>query len=108
MASALAVHAVAWRAIAGRPRPRFGTAFPPPPSRVIDRRLIGGAAVFGVGWGLAGFCPGPALVALGIGYPKAIVFTAAMLAGMLAFECLERMRASSSARLEPAAGGASE
>jgi len=86
----------------------LGGAIHIPLARQIDRRLVLGSLVFGAGWGLAGFCPGPALVALGIGHPKAIVFTAAMLAGMLAFECLERMRASSSARLEPAAGGASE
>ena len=46
--------------------------------------------LFGIGWGLAGFCPGPALVALGLGAPKALAFVAAMLAGMLGFELFER------------------
>jgi uncharacterized membrane protein YedE/YeeE len=55
--------------------------------------------LFGVGWGLAGFCPGPALVALGAGQPKALVFVVAMLAGMLLFEWAERMRARAQALL---------
>ena len=49
--------------------------------------------MFGIGWGLAGFCPGPAIVALGAGYAKAAVFVAAMLLGMGAFELIERNRA---------------
>ncbi|HKX57219.1 MAG TPA: DUF6691 family protein, partial [Xanthomonadales bacterium] len=57
-------------------------------------RLVLGSAAFGVGWGLAGFCPGPALVALGAGYPKAIGFVAAMVAGMLVFEVAERAKSS--------------
>jgi uncharacterized membrane protein YedE/YeeE len=51
-----------------------------------------GSAAFGIGWGLAGFCPGPALVALGAGYPKAWGFVAAMVAGMLVFDMLERVK----------------
>ena len=54
----------------------------------IDRRLMLGSLAFGVGWGLAGFCPGPALVALGEGEAKAVVFVVAMLAGMALFEVL--------------------
>lgn len=61
-----------------------------PTARQIDRRLVLGSVAFGVGWGLAGFCPGPALVALGAGHVKAFVFVAAMLAGMLVFELAER------------------
>ena len=61
-----------------------------PKLRQIDARLVVGSMVFGAGWGLAGFCPGPALVALGTGQLKPIVFVAAMLAGMLVFELLER------------------
>ena len=59
-------------------------------ARNIDRRLIAGSALFGIGWGIAGFCPGPALVALGMGEAKALVFVAAMLSGMGIFELLER------------------
>lgn len=56
------------------------------------RRLVLGSLAFGVGWGIAGFCPGPALVALGMGLPKAAVFVLAMLAGMGLYELLERRR----------------
>ena len=63
---------------------------PLPDSRRIDRRLVGGSLLFGVGWGLAGLCPGPALVVLGMGEAKAAGFVAAMLAGMALFEWLER------------------
>lgn len=61
-----------------------------PTSRQIDRRLVGGSLLFGVGWGIAGFCPGPALVALGMGQAKAAMFVLAMLTGMAMFEVLER------------------
>ncbi|EJE54700.1 putative transporter component [Acidovorax sp. CF316] len=60
-----------------------------PTARHIDRRLVLGSLVFGVGWGIAGFCPGPAIVSLGAGEPKAMVFVLAMLAGMGVFEWLE-------------------
>lgn len=61
-----------------------------PSATQVDRRLVGGGLLFGIGWGIAGFCPGPALVALGMGEQKALVFVAAMLAGMGLFELLER------------------
>ena len=63
----------------------------------IDRRLVVGGLVFGAGWGLAGFCPGPALVALGMGVPQAYVFVLAMLVGMGAFEWLEMRKTARSA-----------
>lgn len=62
-----------------------------PDTRLIDRRLMLGSVVFGTGWGLAGFCPGPALVAFGAGYDKAVVFVFAMLAGMVVFEVADRL-----------------
>jgi uncharacterized membrane protein YedE/YeeE len=70
----------------------MGGAMQLPTSRDIDRRLIGGSVMFGAGWGLAGFCPGPALVSVGAGQSKAIVFTIAMLLGLVIFEMLERRR----------------
>jgi uncharacterized protein len=70
----------------------LGGAMHLPAVREIDRRLILGSLVFGVGWGLAGFCPGPALVSLGSGQDKAVVFTLAMLAGMALYEVVERAR----------------
>ena len=83
MAGALIPMAFAWRLAGRRPAPACGGAFPGRPAGRIDRRLAAGAAVFGAGWGLVGFCPGPALAALGTGRPEALVFTAAMVVGMV-------------------------
>jgi uncharacterized membrane protein YedE/YeeE len=82
MAAALAIHIVAWRVIKRATRPRFGAAFPGAPSCVIDAKLVGGAALFGIGWGLAGYCPGPAVVSIVSGATGSFVFLATMLAGM--------------------------
>jgi len=68
----------------------FGGALQLPNSNDIDKRLLVGSLLFGAGWGLAGFCPGPAIVSLGAGQPKAAVFVLAMLVGMLLFEWSER------------------
>jgi uncharacterized membrane protein YedE/YeeE len=68
----------------------LGGAMQMPTRRDIDKRLVTGSLLFGAGWGLAGFCPGPALVSVGTGNPKAVVFVLAMLAGMALFEVLER------------------
>ena len=64
-----------------------------PTARTIDRRLVLGSLLFGAGWGLAGFCPGPAIVSLGAGQSKAAVFVLAMVAGMAIFEWAERRKA---------------
>ena len=61
-----------------------------PTSQVIDRRLVIGSLMFGAGWGLAGFCPGPALVSMAAGQPKALVFVVTMLLGMVGYELLDR------------------
>ncbi len=63
-----------------------------PTTRNIDTRLIGGSLLFGIGWGIAGICPGPALVLVGLGNAKGILFALSMLAGMLVFEYLERRK----------------
>jgi uncharacterized protein len=70
----------------------LGGAMHLPQRRDIDRRLVVGSLTFGVGWGLAGFCPGPALVSLGTLQPKALVFVLAMLVGMAIYELVELMR----------------
>lgn len=62
-----------------------------PTRRDIDNRLVGGSIIFGIGWGLAGFCPGPAVVSFGAGIDKAAVFVAAMLVGMVLFHAAERL-----------------
>jgi uncharacterized membrane protein YedE/YeeE len=82
MAGAIAVGLFAFAAARRRTSAFLGGAMQLPTRREIDRRLVVGSLVFGVGWGLAGFCPGPALVALGAGYWQAVVFTLAMLAGL--------------------------
>ena len=68
----------------------LGGAMQLPTSRHIDKRLVVGSLLFGAGWGLAGFCPGPAIVSLGAGQSKAAVFVLAMVAGMAIFEWAER------------------
>lgn len=67
-----------------RPRPRLDTVFHLPTKRRVDAQLLAGAALFGIGWGLAGYCPGPALVALTLGTAEPWLFVAAMIAGSLA------------------------
>ena len=73
-----------------RTRSILGSAMHFPTSRDIDRRLVLGSLTFGAGWGLAGFCPGPGIVAMGAGESKAALFVVAMIAGMLVFEVLDR------------------
>lgn len=90
MAAAVAVGLVGFRVARGRERSWLGAPLRLPTARHIDKRLVLGGFGFGVGWGLAGFCPGPALVAMGAGEAKALVFVAAMLAGMGLFEILEK------------------
>lgn len=92
MAGAIAVGAVAFAAAGKRKRSFLGAAMNLPAPGRVDRRLVIGSALFGVGWGIAGFCPGAGLVALGMGEGKAVAFVAAMLLGMGVFELLEWRR----------------
>lgn len=90
-------------ALAGRRQASlFGGSLSLPTTRELDRPLILGALVFGVGWGLAGICPGPALLLLGTGRTQGVVFALAMLAGMGAFEIVERARPRRAATALPA------
>jgi hypothetical protein len=75
-----------------RRRPVYAPGFSLPTNRRVDRRLLVGAVVFGVGWGLAGYCPGPAIAGLGLGATKTIMFVAAMLAGMAAYHLVVERR----------------
>ena len=93
MAGAIAVGLVAFALARRRTMSALGLPMQLSSQRSVDARLIGGSLVFGIGWGLAGFCPGPAIVALGAGYAKGAVFVVAMLLGMGAFELIERHRA---------------
>ena len=95
MASAIPVYAVVYRLALRRPRPLLADAFVLPSRSGIDARLIGGAALFGIGWGLSGYCPGPAVVSLASGALDVVVFVAMTALGMwLAARC-ERPRARS-------------
>lgn len=83
MVGAIAVHFVAYRLIRRRSAPLFDTKFHVPTRKDVEPRLVLGAALFGVGWGLGGFCPGPGLVAAGGGSLNAVIFLIGMTLGML-------------------------
>ena len=92
MAGAIGISFFAFLFAKKRSRSLMGADMKLPTGRSIDRRLVIGSTLFGIGWGVAGFCPGPGLVALGLGEVKALIFVAAMLAGMALFELLEKRR----------------
>ena len=91
MAGAILVGLVAFRFARHRTMNFLGGAIRLPSKGDIDKRLVIGSLLFGIGWGMAGFCPGPALVSLGTGSPKAILFVLSMIAGMALFEGAERL-----------------
>lgn len=82
MAGAIPVAAIGCALSRRMPAPLCARHFALPPGLPVDTRLLAGAALFGLGWGLAGYCPGPALAVLGLGVPAALVFVPAMLLGM--------------------------
>jgi uncharacterized membrane protein YedE/YeeE len=83
LGGAVGVSALGYARAARMRRPAFAARFEVPTARSLDARLLAGAALFGIGWGLAGFCPGPALAGLTLGLPQIALFVAAMLGGML-------------------------
>lgn len=100
MGGAILVGLVAFRFASERDRSLLGDIMRLPSARHIDRRLVLGSVAFGAGWGLAGYCPGPALASLASGGAKPLIFVAAMLVGMVIFDLLERLPA----RRKPASG----
>lgn len=90
MGGAIIVGLVAFQVARKRTQTFLGGALKLPTAKDIDKRLVFGSLAFGAGWGLAGFCPGPALVSLGSGEAKAFIFVAAMLVGMGLFELVNR------------------
>ena len=90
MVGAIVVGAIGYAVARNRTVSVLGGAMHLPAERRIDRRLVLGSLAFGTGWGLAGFCPGPAVVSLGAGQDKAVVFVIAMLAGMALYEIAEK------------------
>lgn len=93
MAGAIGVGMLAFAIAKRRSRSWLGLPMQLPTARAITVRLVAGSALFGIGWGLAGVCPGPAVVSVGFGSVKGIGFMIAMLAGMSAYEWIERRRA---------------
>jgi uncharacterized membrane protein YedE/YeeE len=102
MAGAIGVGFFAFRIAGRRLTSLRGQPLHLPTARQIDRRLLIGSALFGVGWGLAGICPGPALVLLGAGVAQGFVFVLAMLAGMTLFTAFERLSGARQAHSSPA------
>lgn len=92
MGGAIIVGLVAFAVARRRTLSFLGFTMKMPANNRIESRLVIGSMMFGIGWGIAGFCPGPALVALGAGEIKAVVFVASMVAGMMAFEVIERIK----------------
>jgi len=92
MGSAIAIGFIAFRIAGKRSSSFLGLPMNIPTSRILDKRLVVGSSIFGMGWGLAGICPGPALVLVGTGSIKGIVFLFAMLVGMGILELLESQR----------------
>ena len=90
MGGGILVAIVAFRFAKKRTVNFLGGAMRMPTSDMIDKRLVIGSLLFGVGWGMAGFCPGPALTSMGTGNPKAVIFVIAMIAGMAIFELADK------------------
>lgn len=89
MGGALLVTFIGYRFVLKRPAPLLAPNFQLPTRRDLDLPLLGGSAVFGVGWGIAGFCPGGALPALGTGRSEVVIFVAALLAGIFAAKVVQ-------------------
>ena len=92
MGGAIAVHAIVYRFAVRRPNPLFTDAFSIPSRRDIDGRLIGGALLFGLGWGLGGVCPGPGLVSVFGGAIEILTFVGMMAVGMVVFQQFQQRR----------------
>ncbi|GAC1447218.1 MAG: membrane protein [Vulcanimicrobiaceae bacterium] len=102
LGGAVTVTAIAFRFVLRLPKPVFDSSFETPPGGAIDARLLTGAGLFGIGWGLGGYCPGPGIVSLGRLAPDAFVFVAAFLVGSFAFRAMRRAGALSGTRADVA------
>jgi len=90
MAGALLVSMISFRFILKREKPLCGECYALPEKKEIDRALVAGAIIFGIGWGLSGFCPAPAVASLAFGLPRSVIFVLAMSAGMILYQFLFR------------------
>jgi len=98
MGGALVVTAIGFRLVLAKSHPLLANGFALPSKTDLDLRLIGGAATFGVGWGLSGFCPGGAIPALGLGRAEPVIFVAALVVGMGLAKIVETARARTAAQ----------
>jgi uncharacterized membrane protein YedE/YeeE len=92
LGAAVALTALAYHYVLKQKRPLFDTTFHLPVARLIDRPLVLGAALFGIGWGVAGYCPGPAIASIGFGNPEALWFVPAMFVGSALRRLQEKRR----------------
>jgi uncharacterized membrane protein YedE/YeeE len=105
MAGAIAVHAVVYRWVRGKGAPRFASKFHLPARRGLDFKLVLGAALFGMGWGVGGYCPGPGIVSLASGSAGSVTFVVAMLLGMVVTEKLEARASAGAGQVVESAEG---
>ncbi len=92
MGGGLVVGSVGFALLRKQPKTLLGEPLNLPVSRKIDRRLIAGSVLFGIGWGITGICPGPGLVLLGAGVPEGLIYVASLLAGMTLYSVIEKLR----------------
>jgi len=102
MAGGMTTYGLARLLVLRRGAPVLGGSFPTFPKTRPDARLLAGAALFGIGWGLAGWCPGPAVTSIGAGADHLLLFVGAMLAGMGLFHAWEKRRQARTGVVEPA------
>ena len=93
MAAAVGVHFVGQRIARRRPAPLLVPAFPDYPFTRVDGRLVAGSLLFGIGWGVVGFCPAPGIISAAVGTREGLLFVPSMLAGMALFHLMESLRA---------------
>lgn len=98
MAGGITVAGIAFALARDRSISLLGLPLHLPSARQLDRRLLGGSLLFGVGWGLAGICPGPALILLGAGRSEGVIFVAAMVTGMLMVDQLDKLKTRASTK----------
>ena len=85
MLSALIITFLGYRLALKNPAPILGEKFMMPLKQAVDKSLVIGSSIFGIGWGLAGYCPGPAITALGLGFTDAFLFVAGMILGLIIY-----------------------
>lgn len=92
MVGAILVHGLSYQFIKHRPSPLLDSTFKLPTNKIVDRRLVIGSAIFGTGWGLSGYCPGPGLTSVFSGQSSTLIFVVSMLAGMFVFNFVEKLK----------------